>query len=551
MQATNVIDIDGRPDMVMHPAAGAERIRLVCFHGGGGVGGNPEMLTPLCNLLRQGASGAEIACYVPRYRTLGRDGADLADLAADAEAMVRWALRTASEGTMIYLLGASSGGFMVLDAMRRIAADTAADRLAALRGLVLLNPVTDTGPEGFSNRVFRGPLSTALSPQDLWTGHPMLQRLHCLILHGRRDEVIPVDAARAFTALWPADRCRLIEFPASSHGFFNRKPHDAGVADQIRKFVTGTALSELSLPATSVPGGGRPGKAPDRQGGPPPATSAEATPDAPPEAPAEARLRRAPVPPGRRTTIVFLHIPKTAGQTVLSEIRRVGRKRSVSPVRVHTEVAADANLPQGYDVHSGHIDWVDLETLPEDRFAFTIFREPRERIASFYYYLLREAEGLSEEELQTPARTGMRMIRTCSPSEYFFGGAAPWQRFIRDHYDNFYCSYMATRRIRGSRQIDGLSDTVLLDRAVSAAAALDGIYRVEDLTPLETDLEPLLGTRIRLTDNYLNAGKNPRRSRWEQLVQMMDGAEDIRRLEAFATLDETLIRRLSPVISRS
>ncbi|WP_430450438.1 hypothetical protein [Rhodophyticola sp.] len=65
------------------------------------------------------------------------------------------------------------------------------------------------------------------------------------------------------------------------------------------------------------------------------------------------------------TTIVFLHIPKTAGQTIHSELARVVGAKAVSPVRVHTQAARGvAQMPPGYRLYSGHIDWEALDTLP-------------------------------------------------------------------------------------------------------------------------------------------------------------------------------------------
>ena len=151
--------------------------------------------------------------------------------------------------------------------------------------------------------------------------------------------------------------------------------------------------------------------------------------------------------------IVFLHIPKTAGQTIHSELARVIGAPHVSPIRVHTQAArgpghAAAQLPPGYRLYSGHLDWTALDSLPEDRFVFSVLRDPWERIASFYFYMLEQAQGLDAATLEDPSRIGFRMILTHSADDYFFGGDVQWQQFILDHYDNFYCSYFATRKMR-------------------------------------------------------------------------------------------------------
>jgi hypothetical protein len=244
-------------------------------------------------------------------------------------------------------------------------------------------------------------------------------------------------------------------------------------------------------------------------------------------------------------TLVFLHIPKTAGQTIHTELTRVVGKRAVSPVRVHSQAAPNAQMPLGYRLYSGHIDWVDLETLPEDRFVFTVLRDPLERIASFYLYLLQQAEALDVVELEKPHRTGMRMVRTRSADDYFFGGDAEWQRFILDHYDNFYTSYLATRKMRAGQAWRQLPQEERLHRAEAGAEAIDRIYAVSDLPRLETDLAAQTGQSVQVTDSFVNAGPAPRGTkRWPRLLERIESDANRARLEAFGTLDFELMRKL-------
>ncbi|MDA9019754.1 sulfotransferase family protein [Flavimaricola sp.] len=92
--------------------------------------------------------------------------------------------------------------------------------------------------------------------------------------------------------------------------------------------------------------------------------------------------------------IVHLHMPKTAGQAIHHELTRCVGKRSFSPIRVHSAVPnGTTNLPQCYLLHSGHIDGLDIDTLPPDRFVFSVLRDPLERIASFYFCIFKEAKA--------------------------------------------------------------------------------------------------------------------------------------------------------------
>lgn len=244
--------------------------------------------------------------------------------------------------------------------------------------------------------------------------------------------------------------------------------------------------------------------------------------------------------------IVFLHIPKTAGQTIHAELSRVVGARAVSPVRVHTEAGpGPAQFPPGYRLYSGHIDWEGLDTVPEPRFVFTVLRDPLERIASFYFYLRRQAETLSAEELASPTRTGMRMALENGPDAYFFGGDANWQRFIRDHYHSPYCVYLVTRKIRGFSHVAGLHAPELVDRAEAAARQLDGVYTVEALDRLEDDVRQKLGIRIDVTGHVVNAGPEGRGGgRWNRLAAMIKRPETLDGLYRFARADQVLMHRL-------
>lgn len=244
--------------------------------------------------------------------------------------------------------------------------------------------------------------------------------------------------------------------------------------------------------------------------------------------------------------IVFLHIPKTAGQTIHSELERIVGTRETSPVRVHTQVdSGAAQFPPGHALYSGHIDWTHIDALPAPRFTFTVLRDPLERIASFYFYLLREAEKLGPDELQSPARTGMRMALTRSADDYFFGGDAGWQRFIRDHYDNVYCTYFATRKIRGWKDVAGLERPALFGLAKQGAQAIDRIYSVADLSRLEADIATCTGKPIKVANQYVNAGPDAKGAlRWPKLRATFEKDNSINKLRRFTGLDQRLMQRL-------
>lgn len=248
--------------------------------------------------------------------------------------------------------------------------------------------------------------------------------------------------------------------------------------------------------------------------------------------------------------IVFLHIPKTAGQTIHNElVKLVGGTKNVSPIRVHTQASPEEQMPAGYRLYSGHIDWTALDSLPGDRFVFTVLRDPKERIASFYFYLRKEAQNLSAAELARPENLGKKKVLEESADDYFFGGDRAWQNFILDHYDNFYCSYFASRRMRGRQSLSGLDATEILSRANAALAGLQGVYLTDRLDRLEDDIERNFGTRPSVTGTYVNAGNHrANEKRWPKLAAILERDNSLARLEGFARQDEILMNKVASLV---
>jgi len=237
--------------------------------------------------------------------------------------------------------------------------------------------------------------------------------------------------------------------------------------------------------------------------------------------------------------IVFLHIPKTAGQSVHAALEKlVGDSAKVSPIRVHTQASDESQMPPGYALYSGHLDWTELDSLPSDRFAFTILRDPRERIASLYFYLRAEAEKLTSAELTRPQNLGMKMVLERSADDYFFGGDAQWQAFIRDHYDNFYVSYLATKKIRGRKFLQGKSKKESIQLALAGAGKLQGVYTTSNLGSLERDLFFRYRTSVNIQNQLTNIGQHKiNESRWKKLVEHFEVDTTNVRLEKFIELD--------------
>ena len=91
-------------------------------------------------------------------------------------------------------------------------------------------------------------------------------------------------------------------------------------------------------------------------------------------------------------TIIFLHIPKTAGTTLHHIINRQYRQRQLYVYDNSREDALDAfiNLsPQtkaSLKLIRGHLSYGLHEHLPGTHSYFTFLRDPVDRVLSHYYY---------------------------------------------------------------------------------------------------------------------------------------------------------------------
>ncbi|WP_338549844.1 sulfotransferase family 2 domain-containing protein [Roseovarius phycicola] len=244
--------------------------------------------------------------------------------------------------------------------------------------------------------------------------------------------------------------------------------------------------------------------------------------------------------------IVFLHVPKTAGQTVHNElVRVVGGAEFTSPVRVTAQAIDGRQMPDGYRLYSGHIDWIELPRLPSDRFVFTILRDPRERIASFYLYMCKLAKEAKQDELEDPQNVGKRMALNLSADDYFFGGTEDWHHFVRSMYDNFYCSYFATRKMNGWSALQALSQEDRVTKALQGLDSLSAVYSIDNLAQLEMDVASRYGVSIRVAGNYFNTGGHHKNeARWPKLCALFEKDQSIARLEAFAALDQMLLEHV-------
>lgn len=106
-------------------------------------------------------------------------------------------------------------------------------------------------------------------------------------------------------------------------------------------------------------------------------------------------------------TVIFLHIPKTAGSTLHAICRALyppdhllhlkGDPHIDSAVAYFKQL--DSETKQKIWLLTGHIDYGLHNWLPRPATYFTILRDPVERVLSYYYFILRTPEHPRYEEM--------------------------------------------------------------------------------------------------------------------------------------------------------
>jgi hypothetical protein len=193
----------------------------------------------------------------------------------------------------------------------------------------------------------------------------------------------------------------------------------------------------------------------------------------------------------------FLHLPKTAGNSIREFASRFFQQRHVCPVIYDAELRAigDEEL-RSYRMFAGHLDWASLDRVDGPSFTFTVLREPLDRVLSFYFYLRNTGAKLDATQLETPDKRGMRAALTLPPDEFFCGGPRPVRRQLDTTMDNLYAYYFAGRSFGMRREIHvgkGISEAELLRLANWNLDLLDGIYAIDDLGPLQKDIVARFG----------------------------------------------------------
>lgn len=168
--------------------------------------------------------------------------------------------------------------------------------------------------------------------------------------------------------------------------------------------------------------------------------------------------------------VAFLHLEKTAGMSLASFLTSRFHPLQIDPDPDRT-CPPHVKLPfpphviervKRYPLVWGHYDLPSIRRLGDDRFMFTILREPKARILSLYWYwrshgsLYLGRTGGNECVLAAQSLSLVAFLRCEDP-------------IVRNYIDNFY-----VRRLTGL-YVDGSGDPVLAGTEASLKSALDAL----------------------------------------------------------------------------
>lgn len=176
-----------------------------------------------------------------------------------------------------------------------------------------------------------------------------------------------------------------------------------------------------------------------------------------------------------RSTVCFIHLEKTGGTTLqrILEKHFDPSRRSSSHLSMHSLFSRSVAEVSNYDLISGHFDYAATLALPRRNIQrLAIFREPRERLISFYRF--HRAHPVSKRQMEFVA-----LAQDLNPIEFF-----QHEDVLRSPILNN--GYLKTFGSRLSLSLDSEADenklAVAFDLATTRIRGLDAIGITERMT---------------------------------------------------------------------
>ena len=193
--------------------------------------------------------------------------------------------------------------------------------------------------------------------------------------------------------------------------------------------------------------------------------------------------------------ISFLHIPKTAGQSVHALLVNLFPAEEICPARLNEQLYCyTINQLRSYNLFSGHLDWSMVKLSGCFDFTFTVLRDPFERILSMYFYMREVAASQARDGVDLSLE--MSTLLNGTPKDYFSFEDESLRAHIENYYNNIYTFYFSTGSFEGHRLLSRKcqsGQTGLPRTALENIRQIDKIYTLDSIQQLGTDLADKIG----------------------------------------------------------
>jgi hypothetical protein len=202
--------------------------------------------------------------------------------------------------------------------------------------------------------------------------------------------------------------------------------------------------------------------------------------------------------------ISFLHIPKTAGQSVHALLENLFSAEEICPARLNEQLYNyTVNQLRSYNLFSGHLDWSLVKLSGCFDFTFTVLRDPLERILSMYFYMREVAASQARDGVDLSFE--MSTLLYGAPKDYFSFDDESLRAHIENYYNNVYTFYFSSGSFEGHRLLSrncqaGLAG--LPRTALENIRQIDKIYTLDSIQQLGTDLADKTGACLPAIGNH-------------------------------------------------
>ena len=203
---------------------------VILFHGGG-------FNTRYENQFRRHAkyfNSKNFISITPVYRVKSLHGTSAIESCDDAKDLIDYILLNAEklniDRNKIFVGGGSAGGLLALSTTFWNVESN------IVKGLILYNPIVDTGPNSAFSKRRSGKYNLDISPiHNLDKNFPPT-----IVFHGSLDEMEPIHKIRKYkqTIEEYGLRCDVIEYPGQGHSFFNSQEFFVKTSREVDKFLS-------------------------------------------------------------------------------------------------------------------------------------------------------------------------------------------------------------------------------------------------------------------------------------------------------------------------